>query len=223
MEHGRDADAGAEVLRVRRNGHHGLGRRAEQQVVDRGLVLPGDVGHLGRQGEDDVEVADRQEIGLALREPCPRGRALALGAVPVAAGVVGDTQMAAVVAALDMAAERGRPAVHDRRHDLELVQAQVPGMGGPVGWAGSSEDVGDLRPGGRHASAAGRSLVGHEEAELVERAGHGAHRAGRHPGVERRVVQLGVTEQRLDDADVDAVLEKVGGEAVPQGMRADRA
>ena len=84
--------------------------------------------------------------------------------------------MATVVAALDMAAERGRPAVHDRRHDLELMQAHnhVPGVRGPVGWAGSSEDVGDLRPGDRYASAAGRSLIGHQEAEPVERAGHGA-------------------------------------------------
>ena len=36
------------------------------------------------------------------------------------------------------------------------------------------------------------------------------------PGVEGGVVQLGVTEQRIDHPDVDVVLEKVGGEAVAQ-------
>ena len=50
----------------------------EQQVVDDRLVLPGDVGDLGRQREDDVEIADRQQVGLALGEPGSRGGALAL-------------------------------------------------------------------------------------------------------------------------------------------------
>ena len=30
-----------------------------------------------------------------------------------------------------------------------------------------------------------------------------------------------VAEQRLDDADIDAILEQVRGEAVPQGVRAN--
>jgi hypothetical protein len=56
-------------------------------------------------------------------------------------------------------------------------------------------------------------------AELVERAGHGAHRPCRHLGVEGGGVQLDVAEQRLNDANVDAVLQQVRGEAVPQRMR----
>jgi hypothetical protein len=43
-----------------------------------------------------------------------------------------------------MTAERGGAAMLDRRHDLELVQAEMPGMGGAIGWPGSAEDVGDL-------------------------------------------------------------------------------
>jgi hypothetical protein len=30
----------------------------------------------------------------------------------------------------------------DRRHDLELMKAQVPGAGGPISGAGSTEDIG---------------------------------------------------------------------------------
>jgi hypothetical protein len=45
------------------------------------------------------------------------------------------------------------------------------------------------------------------------------HRSSRHLGVESGVLQLGVTEQRLDDADVDAVLQQMRGEAVAQRMR----
>jgi hypothetical protein len=44
VQYGGDADAGAEVARVCGDGEHGLGRRAEQQVVDRRLVLGRDGG-----------------------------------------------------------------------------------------------------------------------------------------------------------------------------------
>src|SRR5580658_5954475 len=37
-------------------------------------------------------------------------------------------------------------------------------------------------------------------------------------GIERGRLQLGVSEQHLDHADVDVLLEQVGGEAVPQGV-----
>src|SRR3546814_8033883 len=42
------------------------------------------------------------------------------------------------------------------------------------------------------------------------------HRLGKGGGIE-----VGVSEQSLDDADVDAVLEQVGGKAVAQGVRPD--
>src|SRR5580698_8524503 len=73
----------------------------------------------------------------------------------------------------------------------------------------------------RTASTGGCDLSGPEYAELVERAGHGAHRSGRDLGVEGGVVQLRVPEQHLDDADIDAVLEEMGGETVPQRVRSD--
>ena len=57
------------------------------------------------------------------------------------------------------------------------------------------------------------------EAQPVERAGDVADRVDGDAGVERRRLQLGVAEQYLDHADVDALFEQMGGEAVPQGMR----
>jgi hypothetical protein len=78
MEHGGGADAGSEVSGIGGDGEQRLGRGAEQQVVDHRLVLVGDWGDLGRQGEDKVEVADRQQVGLAGGEPIPCRCALAL-------------------------------------------------------------------------------------------------------------------------------------------------
>jgi hypothetical protein len=57
---------------------------------------------------------------------------------------VGDSLVAARRAGLDMTAEGGGAAVLDRRHDLELLQTQVPGLGGTVGGTGGPQDVGDL-------------------------------------------------------------------------------
>ena len=69
---------------------HGLGRGFEQDVVDHGLVLIGDVRDGGRQREHHMEVRHRQQIGLARGEPFLGGRALTLRTMPVATAVVGD-------------------------------------------------------------------------------------------------------------------------------------
>ena len=56
VEHGGDADAGAQVLGIGRDREGGLGRCLEQQIVDRGLVLVGDIGDRPRQRKHQVEV-----------------------------------------------------------------------------------------------------------------------------------------------------------------------
>src|SRR5436305_1831253 len=48
VEHGRQSDAGADVLGVGGDGDQGLGGGFEQQVIDDGLVLIGDVGDRPR-------------------------------------------------------------------------------------------------------------------------------------------------------------------------------
>ena len=69
VENRGDADARAEVLGVGRDGEHGLGRGLEQQVIDDGLVVVGDVGDRRRQREHDVDSRHRQQVGLARGEP----------------------------------------------------------------------------------------------------------------------------------------------------------
>ena len=69
MQHGGEADAGAEVLGIGGDGDERLGRRLEQQVVDDGLVLVGDGADLGRQRERHMVVRHGQQLGLAIGEP----------------------------------------------------------------------------------------------------------------------------------------------------------
>ena len=89
VEHGHDSDLSTKMLWVGGNGAQRLGGSLEEDVVDLGLVLERDLGHRGRHGEDDMEILQRQQLGLAGRQPVGPGPALALGTVPVAAGVVG--------------------------------------------------------------------------------------------------------------------------------------
>src|SRR3546814_20238912 len=81
--------------------------------------------------------------------------------MPVAATVVGDPPMPAVGAGFDVSTERGGAAMFDRRHDLELMQAQMPGMRGAIRGPCSPEDVGDLERGAHKPQPSGdrKSIV----------------------------------------------------------------
>src|SRR6516165_1849983 len=63
----------------------------------------------------------------------------------------------------------------------------------------------------------GRASAGHLEQE-VERACHLAERADGDAGVERRRVELLVSEQNLDDPDIGLLLQEMRGKAMPQCM-----
>ena len=93
-----------------------------------------------------MKVADRQQIGLPGGEPVPRRPALAFGTMAVATGVVRNPAVAAVLTTLDMAAERSRAAVLDGRHHLELVEAEMPGIGPAPVDPMAMKNVCDLQP-----------------------------------------------------------------------------
>ena len=119
----------------------GLGGGFEQQVIDDRLVVIGDVGDRSRQGEDDMEIRHGQEIGLAVGQPFLGSGGLALWAMPIAAGVVSDAQVGAVLTALDVPAQRRCSAALDRRHDLELAEAHMAGMRGTPSRPAAAEDL----------------------------------------------------------------------------------
>src|SRR5258708_31952171 len=71
------------------------------------------------------------------------------------------------------------------------------------------------------AGSAGRPALLELERDMLQRAHDLADRLGGDAGIERRGVELGMTEQHLDHANIDVLLEQVGGEAVPQGVQRD--
>ena len=113
------------------------------------------IGDRTRQREHEVEIADGQQFGLTFGEPLLGGGALTLGAMPVAAAVVGNDSIGAILAARDMAPtgqarglkahERHRAAALDGRHYLQLVEADVPGIGAAPRRPMVAEDIRNLQ------------------------------------------------------------------------------
>jgi hypothetical protein len=141
VEYGGEPDAGAEVLGVCCDGDQGLGGDFEQQVIDDRPVLIGNVGDRSRQSKDDMEIGHGQEFGPAVGQPLFGSSGLALGTVPVAAGVVRDAQMGAGLAAFDMPAQGRRSAALDCRHDFQLAEAHMAGVGRTPRRSVVAEDV----------------------------------------------------------------------------------
>jgi hypothetical protein len=152
VQHGGDADAGAEMFGIGCDRENGLARCLEQRIVDHRFVLISEVSNRRREREDDVEVSHRQELGLALGEPLLCRRGLAFVAMPITARVIGDPRITAVLVLTtrDMAAERRRAAALDRSHDFELAEVHMAGVGLTPRRSEVAEDIRDFESGTDH-------------------------------------------------------------------------
>ena len=103
----------------------GGGSSAQQQIIQHCRVGQGEVRDGGRQGEDHVMVFDRQEVLGLLVEPAGTGQGLALGAVAVAAGVVGQAFVAAGGAVFPVPAQSSGAAGLDGLQDLQVRPGQA--------------------------------------------------------------------------------------------------
>ena len=88
VKHGEEADGSPQQPRVSRGFQQRGGGGTEQDVIDLSCVLKRQAPDLLRQREDHVEIGDWQKLGFTLRQPASTGLGLALGTVPVAAGVI---------------------------------------------------------------------------------------------------------------------------------------
>jgi len=110
MQHGGDAQACTETLGISGDGEQGLGRGLEQQMINHGLVLIGNVTDRCWKGEHEVVVIHRQQVSLSVLQPASGGTALALWTVAVAAGVVSDLDLRTVFTAQHVTTERSTAA-----------------------------------------------------------------------------------------------------------------
>ena len=94
----------------------------------------------------------------------------------------------------------------------------MPGIGpAPIGPV-AMQDVCDLQPRAAHGRRATPRVAAplDQWCEPVEWAGYRPDRPIGDAGVKRRGVELGMTQKRLNHANIDILLEEVRGEAVPQ-------
>jgi hypothetical protein len=108
---------------------------AKEQVEQGLAVVTDERVELVREGEDDVEVRDRDQLAHALGQPSLPRRALAGRAMAVAAGVVQYGLMAAGRATPDVSAERRGAALEEMADGLllECGDAVSPLVIGPMG------------------------------------------------------------------------------------------
>jgi hypothetical protein len=83
VQYERGADLGAEMSGIPGDRAQRVSGDVEQQAVDDPFVIPGDGADGCGKREDDVEVLDRQQVGLACLQPAVCGTGLALWAMPV--------------------------------------------------------------------------------------------------------------------------------------------
>ena len=145
VQDGEEADLRAQAMRIGGQRRHGFGRRREKDGVDRRLVLEGDRGDGRGHGEYDMEVWNRQQFGLPVHQPLRARRALTFWTVPVATGVVGDANDAAIVAGLDVAAQSRSAAGDDGAHDLLFDAADMADVRQPVSVAVAAKDIRDFQ------------------------------------------------------------------------------
>ena len=144
--------------------------------------------------------------------------------------------MAAVVvlAARDMPAERCRAAVLNRRHHLELAEADMAGVGLAPRRSMAAEDIRNLQPwtcqqrralGGRLGLGFLLGLVldlvllGPQRREAIKRAHDLADRVGGDARVERCRFQLRMSKKYLDHTNIDILFEQVSRKRMAQSMR----
>ena len=154
---GEVADLHTQALRVGSDrSQRVVGRRKEDSVEDT-LVLECQRAHRVRHREDDVKVSQRNQIAGSAGDPLVALLPLALGAVAVAAGVVGEAEiLAASGAMVAMAAKRRRTAARDGAHDLQLRPCDMRLVALDETVAGCAKDVGRLQGGPVHDATGSR-------------------------------------------------------------------
>jgi hypothetical protein len=152
VKHRKEADLGAQVLGVSRDGAQGLGRSPEQNVIDDLLVLQGNGGDGLRHGEDDMKILSVEKLGSTVFQPLGARQRLALWAVAITTTVVANPLVVTAIAAFDMTTKRRSSTQFDRAHDATLCGAERGAMDLTIGCAVAAEYIRHFRPHAGHRS-----------------------------------------------------------------------
>jgi hypothetical protein len=229
VQYGGETDESAESVGVPAKLEQGAGGGLKEQVVDPAGISPGQAVQFARQGEDHMEVVGRQDTLFALLEPPGLVQGLAFGAMSIAARVVGLRDPSAIGTDLLMAAQDRGPAVLDGPDHFPLLGGQDMGLA--VCFCVRPKDIGDLMTGPRSGVARRTARVrphrglpeqgGLLGAEQIQGALGPSNMAGAHLRIAARRLDGAVPQEYLDDPDIGARLEQVGGKGMAQYVWGD--
>lgn len=207
MENGEDANRAAEPTGITAEIDDRLGGRLHQSAI--ALALSASDEGVKLFGHGDVEIRDRQHLGLTLFEPGPGLIAMTGRTAAVAAAMVDMDLAAAAVASPDLPAERLGSAGKDVGDGAPMRGGHHGAMGGQIGFGEPIKDR--LKIDQRVGSEAGHDLI-----QQVTKGG--ARRFGQ-VGIAGGGADVGMAEQYLHDADIDAMLQQPRGIAMTERMR----
>jgi hypothetical protein len=104
VKHGKKADLCTEVLRVSSDRAERLGRGPEEDVVNDSLVLQGNGGDAFGYSKNNMVVPNGQEFCLSFLQPFSFGKRLAFWTVTIAARIIRDPAIAALVTLIHVSA-----------------------------------------------------------------------------------------------------------------------
>ena len=120
-----------------------------------------------------------------------------------------------------MASERRGAAALDGTHHFKLSKADMAAVGIAPSGTVIAENIRGLQHWPGHGGGLGGrlTLLPWRLPLAAERAFDGGNPAGSHTRVARRRIELVVAQNRLDQTDIQALLEKMGGEGMPERMQ----
>jgi len=141
VEDAEDSNEPPDIMWVCRERDERLGRGAEQHIVQVWLVAADQLPQFLGQGQDDMTGGDWQECLPPLCQPHLGVMTVALGATPVAAGVVGIVLLTAVITRPQVSAQGLCAAVDQISHRAAMAGQEIRAKPLLIGGTIAPEDV----------------------------------------------------------------------------------
>jgi hypothetical protein len=155
VQHARESDLGAEILRVFCHVVQRFRNGRKEQTIGQPWIRTEESMELIRDGEDDVVVLDGKKMLLLRGEPAELLEALTLRTVPISTRIVGDLPKPAAITFVEVTAEGRGAATQDISHHTRLLTVESRKLIRPL-----TEDVSKLQFGAT-LTVAGRRRAMH--------------------------------------------------------------
>jgi hypothetical protein len=121
MQHGHDADVGAQPLGVGGKLKQGFFDSSEHEIVEAFFIAQGERIEFMRDGKDRVKIADGQQLLKPVIDPGEACGCLTPGAMAVATGMKANNFVTAFIALLNLSAHCWRTARGNGGNDLAVM------------------------------------------------------------------------------------------------------